>query len=305
MCPLQVLMTDPGAPPQIPHADDHWNRELFGVTQLLPNQMPTESIPYPHMPPAVPFPTAIIAPCELCGRYIEVPDRVARCRGRAANQPSAGAASVAAPALEAASGTDASTGRVPLTCADSALVDLGSDPSRPLQVVRRECVPPGAEAESAYARDTRVNQEHTRTAYAAFAPLLRPDETIAAMRPMGPGRPDVGDTLLALPTLIHRGPGNVHGATPRKVIFFSLRPKYAGQGVGLGAAPLLEGVGEEAVVGEYDSGTQLHAGWLLSRGGYALDAKAIRAVLQRYKAHGIDLESFGKGAETLRGKRGK
>ena len=42
---------------------------------------------------------------------------------------------------------------------------------------------------------------------AAFAPLLEPpQQLVARMAPCGPP-PAMGDGLLALPTLVHRGPG--------------------------------------------------------------------------------------------------
>ena len=38
----------------------------------------------------------------------------------------------------------------------------------------------------------------------------------------------MGDGYLALPTLIHRGPGNASSsAEPRYMLFFTLRPQYA------------------------------------------------------------------------------
>ena len=39
-------MTEFCAEPQIPHADDFCNRELFGIVHLLPGQPRTEAYPY-------------------------------------------------------------------------------------------------------------------------------------------------------------------------------------------------------------------------------------------------------------------
>ena len=56
-----------------------YSRELFGISHLRPSQAPTESLPYE--PPPTPFPTGIIAPCDACGGWIDIPDALARTRG--------------------------------------------------------------------------------------------------------------------------------------------------------------------------------------------------------------------------------
>ena len=55
------------------------SRELFGISHLRASQAPTESLPY-ELPPT-PFPTGIIAPCDACGGWIDIPDALARTRG--------------------------------------------------------------------------------------------------------------------------------------------------------------------------------------------------------------------------------
>ena len=40
------MLTAHLGPRQIPHADDHCNRELFGIAHLMPGQLPTEAVPY-------------------------------------------------------------------------------------------------------------------------------------------------------------------------------------------------------------------------------------------------------------------
>ena len=117
----------------------------------------------------------------------------------------------------------------------------------------------------------------------------------------------MGETLVALPSLIHRGPGNRSGQAARKVLFFALRPRYGdggGSGAGKdgaadrGAAPPSTDHASEEQVGSYDDATQIHVGWLLSRPGYGLDPKRRKQVLTQYKRHGVDLESFGRGGEA-------
>ena len=75
---------------------------------------------------------------------------------------------------------------------------------------------------------------------------------------------------------------------PRQVLFFSLRPKFDASSHGDDAA---------ASVDVYDSGTQIHVGWLLSREGYALEPSEQRRVMLRYKAHNVDLQGFGRREE--------
>ena len=54
--------------------------------------------------------------------------------------------------------------------------------------------------------------------------LDQPEEVEKAMRCLGPAGPRAGDGLIALPTMIHRGPGS--GPQERLVLFFSIRPVY-------------------------------------------------------------------------------
>ena len=60
--------------------------------------------------------------------------------------------------------------------------------------------------------------------------LYRPVETIKRMRPLGKPLPAVGDAVLGMPTLVHRGPGHeVLDGPPRRVLFFTLRPTFHGE----------------------------------------------------------------------------
>merc|ERR1740124_1839553 len=74
---LKVLMTELGAEPQIPHADDFCNRELFGVVHLRAGQAATESAPYDA---AATYPTGVWVQCEACESWFPLPDWVARRR---------------------------------------------------------------------------------------------------------------------------------------------------------------------------------------------------------------------------------
>jgi len=74
---IKILMTEFCAAPQIPHADDFCNRELFGIAHLLPNQPQTECLPYKH---DANYPTGVAAECDACGRWLPLPDKIARRR---------------------------------------------------------------------------------------------------------------------------------------------------------------------------------------------------------------------------------
>ena len=74
---VKILMTEFCAAPQIPHADDFCNRELFGIAHLLPNQPQTECLPYKH---DANYPTGVAGECDACGRWLPLPDKIARRR---------------------------------------------------------------------------------------------------------------------------------------------------------------------------------------------------------------------------------
>ena len=74
---LKVLMTELGAEPQIPHADDFCNRELFGVVHLRAGQAATECAAYDA---TVAYPTGVWVQCEACEAWFPLPDWVARRR---------------------------------------------------------------------------------------------------------------------------------------------------------------------------------------------------------------------------------
>ena len=74
---VKVLMTEFCAQPQIPHADDYCNRELFGIVHLLGGQPRTECVPYDA---AAPYPTNVLVECDKCGEWVPLPDRIGRRR---------------------------------------------------------------------------------------------------------------------------------------------------------------------------------------------------------------------------------
>lgn len=64
--------------------------------------------------------------------------------------------------------------------------------------------------------------------------------------------------LIALPTLIHRGPGS--SAQPLNVLFFSIRPLYK-----YSSADARQDKVQVADIDEHDYSEQVHASWLLAR----------------------------------------
>ncbi|KAL3775655.1 hypothetical protein ACHAW5_008125 [Stephanodiscus triporus] len=85
-----------------------------------------------------------------------------------------------------------------------------------------------------------------------------------------------GDGVLALPTLIHRGPGNASDASGnRYVLFFTLRPLYRGTIRGGGGA-------ERSSMRRYDPELQIHAGCVLYN--------HFRRVMRVYAEGGCGLE---------------
>ena len=144
---------------------------------------------------------------------------------------------------------------------------------------------------------------------AAFRPLLEdPAAVMDAMRPMRGVGSDVGDSMVALTTLIHRGPGNADrsssgdsGArkensrgkrgklakrTARRVLFFDVKPQFRNPTTGR-----LEG----GDIGDYEPEYQVHAAYLLSRArasSYMPKDRDQRRVRDAYKELGYDLSQF-------------
>ena len=117
----------------------------------------------------------------------------------------------------------------------------------------------------------------------AFAPLLDPATLVEDMRPCGPADPEIGDAVIGLPTLYHRGPGTLQQPVDgpgRAVVFFSVRPKFSGERArsqGLGA---------------YDPAQQVNAAWLVWRCQQVISAQERRRVLAAYEAIGHPLTDY-------------
>ena len=106
------------------------------------------------------------------------------------------------------------------------------------------------------------------------------------MRPMGPDPATRGDGLVALPTLVHRGPGgNDAHAADRSVLFFTV-------------VPLFDDDDEGKKIGEYDADAQIHAGWLLAHAGGVMSQEEEDTVLDSYESLGYHLRQFGKGEKV-------
>lgn len=102
------------------------------------------------------------------------------------------------------------------------------------------------------------------TVFKAFGPLLeRHGSTLQsvqeAMRPCGGPEAACGDAVIALPTLIHRGPGNASTTETRDVLFFTLQPF----GFGGSRGPRSKAVPVPPIA---DDDMQVSAPWLLTLG---------------------------------------
>ena len=234
---LKVLEASSDADPQIPHADDFWNRELFGVVHVRAGQQPTQAVVYDA---SAAYPTGLWCECAHCGSYISIPDHVARRRGHL-NRP--------------------------FLC---STVGSTCEHTRSLST---------APAQADEARERAV-AEGMRDAFSQL--LFRAVETVSCMRPIGCPQPQIGDAVVGLPTLIHRGPGGRQGAVDaplRRVLFFTLRPRFTD------ARATAEGTA-------YDADKQIHAAWLLWFCNDVLDDVARSGVKAAYKKLGHNLADF-------------
>ena len=210
----KLLEADGDEPPQIPHADAINNAGgMFGVVQLRGGQAPTEAVEYAGVEDLF---VEEETECAECESPIQLTDKQARQRDHL------------------------------------RLSDLGA-------VVPWTCARAGR-GECGRRRKKSRRQEAQRTdnflgvrVCNAFRSLLEdPAGVIKRMQPCGEPAPDVGDALLALPTLLHRGPGGGGGAVARRVLFFFVRPIFA-------PARYLDG----GVAFRYDPSSQVHAAYLL------------------------------------------
>lgn len=361
-------MTEFCAAPQIPHADDFCNRELFGIAHLLPHQPQTECLPYN---PDLEYPTGVSAECDLCGRWMSLPDKIARrrdhlngftcahakrkclgrndlreawhqdARGEWIREPLSAPPQSAEDAEDAQGKPEEGQGRTrkdeegegtdgdasdagaaagpssyaqklpapPAGCAAAyassaaASIDAVAPPPAStggpmMNAIIEEDDPAHIAARAGIDDDFAVDVLH------AFGDLLyRPASVVSRMHPMG-APPDAGDGVVALPTLVHRGPGgNDALATERSVLFFTI-------------VPLFDDDDFEETLGNYDPDAQIHAGWLIWRTGSLLGDPKIECVMDEYSRLGFELRSFGKGekisyktdndeALAVKGKEGK
>jgi len=127
--------------------------------------------------------------------------------------------------------------------------------------------------------------EFARSAIDAFGDLLwEPEELIGRMRCIGED-PSEGDGILALPTMVHRGPGGGYdNITQRVVLFFTVQPIYSK---------------DDKVVGTYDPKAQIHAGWLVWRAYNEINEVDRTRIFQAYSRLGFELNSFGKGGKIF------
>ena len=83
----------------------------------------------------------------------------------------------------------------------------------------------------------------------AFSELIEPGAPDLCDSYCGKETTEMGDGYLALPTLIHRGPGNAASASePRFMLFFTLRPVYKNT------------IESDALYHKYNQDLQIHAG---------------------------------------------
>merc|ERR1712232_841195 len=172
------------------------------------------------------YPTDIAARCALCEKQILLPDGFARRREHL---------------RELWTWTCGKAGR---SC--SAKRRKTSYPKVPSN---------GSQSDS---DDERLLADFDQIVLNTFRDLLNcPDKVTRDMRSLGVPNPAVGDGIVGLPTLIHRGPGS--GAQERRVLFFSIRPLYKDL-----VAATAEGNKSVADNDEHDYSEQVHAGWLLA-----------------------------------------
>jgi hypothetical protein len=161
---LKLLITRPGSPPQLPHADDHCTSCLVGIVHLKDNQLRTRIAKYNNKKD---YPTGISVACDSCHRDEQLPD------------------------VDYKRGVHLTTEK--WYCG--------------------HCNMP--------ARTYDFEQKLTHS----FNELLHDPNMCNAYA--GGDSPKANDGILALPTLIHCGPGNPSSSTEdRIVLFFTVRPLY-------------------------------------------------------------------------------
>ena len=294
---VKVLMTEFCAEPQIPHADDFCNRELFGIAHLLPDQPRTECLPYNSH---AAYPTNVSVECDKCGEWMPLPDRIARRREHVDSFCCADAGrtcgvrvppqlpSLTRDAVSKVADVDKQASAA--TTTEEMKIDwnkLWRGPAKRRSGEEDEGLSPAVGA--AMAAAVRADPFAADVCEAFRQMLDGPAHVIESMRPVG-APPKAGDGLVALPTLVHRGPGgNDTTGNERWVLFFTIQPVFEGKA----SDPDFD-----MNLGEYDAEAQIHAGWLLWRAGKVLGPEVPR-VVGLYEDLGFNLGQFGKG-EKLR-----
>jgi len=154
----------------------------------------------------------------------------------------------------------------------------------PDQIARRRdfstltCEAVGEACRSPERDDTAIQAAVCAQLRSAFGQLLKPAAVIDGMRPCGRTDTAAGGGLLAMPTLVHRGPGTLRSAEGRSVLFFTIRPRFYGK------RSLVN-------VGLYDADRQIHGAWLLwkLRKHGQISKKECERVERKYKARGLPL----------------
>ena len=181
----KIVVTEPGSPPQCPHADDHMTTSLFGIIHLLDGQESTCVSKYDS---SKDYPTGISIECNSCKKMRQLKD-----------------------------------------CDFRRGVHLTNE-----QWHCGQC-------------DKQQPQANSYD-LSCFGELLNNNPVQLCGAYAGNPTCNIGDGLLALPTLIHRGPGNHISATrSRFVLFFSLRPMYKNVD------------SDKAELYKYNPSTQIHA----------------------------------------------
>jgi len=186
----KIVVTEPGSPPQCPHADDHMTTSLFGIIHLLDGQESTCVSKYDS---SKDYPTGISIECNSCKKMRQIKD-----------------------------------------CDFRRGVHLTNESWYCGQCDEQQPLAEGYDFESKIV--------------SCFGELLNNNPAQLCDAYAGSSTGKTGDGLLALPTLIHRGPGNHISATKsRYVLFFSLRPTHKNVDA------------DKAELYKYNPSTQIHA----------------------------------------------
>ena len=305
---VKVLMTEFCAAPQIPHADDFCNRELFGIAHLLPDQPQTECLEYDG---AKDFPTGVAVECDACSAWIPLPDRIARRRdhlrgrficeaaGRTCQSSRSGRKSkaceshkawAAREAREVAAASASAADQPPLDAAQGAAAPATTGGATPAagvdEVVKAEAIDEemGLQEGAVPASDGEESKPAPPRAPPLTADYLRALATEKAI-----DDPFAINVCLAFKDLLNRPDETVQrmrpmGPPPKTGDAVVGLPTLIHRGPGgndvratdrwvlfFTCVPVFDDDDNfEETLGEYDPEAQIHAGWLLWRAGTLL-----------------------------------